>query len=134
MAGGGEVQDMLANAGSWFERQRREHLAVLVGYLPVGASRPVTCRATPTIGRWEGIDSTGQMVRIETRDFIVGFADYAADPVRGDRIVVEEAGIERTYEVVIPAGSQQAWRWVDRNQGVRRIHTLEIEKVTNGRL
>ena len=128
------MQDMLANAGSWFERQRREPLAVLVGYLPVGASRPVTCRATPTIGRWEGIDSTGQMVRIETRDFIIGFADYAADPVRGDRIVVEEAGIERTYEVVIPAGSQQAWRWVDRNQGVRRIHTLEIEKVTNGRL
>ncbi len=128
------MQDMLANAGSWFERQRREHLAVLVGYLPVGASHPVTCRATPTIGRWEGIDAAGQMVRIETRDFVIGHADYAADPVRGDRIVVEEAGIERTYEVVIPAGSQQAWRWVDRNQGVRRIHTLEIEKVKNGRL
>lgn len=128
------MQDMLAKAGGWFEQQRREHLAVFVGYLPAGASHPVRCRATPTVGRWEGIDATGQVIRIETRDFIIGFQDYAADPVRGDRIVVDEAGTERTYEVVIPAGSKQAWKWVDRNQGVRRIHTLEIEKVTNGRL
>ncbi len=128
------MQDMLAKASAWFEQQRTQHLAAMVAYYRAGSSHPVNCRATLMVGRWDAINATGQMVRIETRDFIIGFADYAADPVRGDRIVVEEAGIERTYEVVIPAGSQQAWRWVDRNQGVRRIHTLEIEKVKNGRL
>lgn len=122
------MQDMLAKAGGWFEQQRREHLSAAVAYFPVGASHPVTCRATPTIGRWEGIDATGQVVRIETRDFIIGFADYAPDPVRGDRIVVVENGVERTYQVIVPQGMQQAWKWVDRNQGVRRIHTVETEK------
>lgn len=122
------MQDMLAKAGGWFEQQRRAHLSVTVQYLPVGSSRPIGCVATPTIGRWDGIDATGQVVRIETRDFVIGFADYAPDPVRGDRIVMTENGAERTYEVVVPQGMKQAWRWVDRNQGIRRIHTLEIDK------
>lgn len=122
------MQDMLAKASAWMEEQRTKHLSVWVDFFPTGVVHAVKCRATPLVGRWDGIDSTGQVVRIETRDFLIADAELGRVPARGDTIVVTEGGIERTYKVSIPDGSRQAWRWVDRNQNVRRIHTLEVEQ------
>lgn len=122
------MQDMLAKAAVWFEAQRREHLAVEVDYTPAGSLHSIRCRATPVIGRWEGVDAAGQMVRIETRDFIIAVADMPEEPKRGDRIVFAENGVERVYSVTVPDGSRQAWRWVDRNQDVRRIHAQQVER------
>lgn len=119
---------MLAKAAGWFEAQRREHLAVEVDYTPAGSLHSIRCRATPVIGRWEGVDAAGQMVRIETRDFIIAVADMPEEPKRGDRIVFAENGVERVYSVTVPDGSRQAWRWVDRNQDVRRIHAQQVER------
>lgn len=122
------MPDMMASAAAWFEQQRTRHLVVGVRYHRPGDSHGIACRATLGIGKWEAIDQTGQVVRIETRDFIVADAELGHVPTRGDTIVVEENGIERTYKVIVPDGSKQAWRWVDRNQAVRRIHTLEAER------
>lgn len=122
------MQDMLAKASGWLEEQRTKHLAVLVSYFVAGTTHPIACRATPMVGRWEAMDSTGQIVRIETRDFVIADAELGHVPVRGDTIVVTEGGTEKTYRVSVPDGSKQCWRWVDRNQNVRRIHTLETEQ------
>lgn len=122
------MQDMLAKASAWFEQQRTQHLAAMVAYYRAGVSHPVNCRATPLVGRWDAINATGQMVRIETRDFVIADAELGFVPARGDTIVVTEGGTEKTYKVIQPDGSMQCWRWVDRNQNVRRIHTLELEQ------
>jgi len=119
------VQDMLKKAEAWFEGQRREHLSVNVECRPkVGLPR--ACRATLVVGRWEAVDKAGNLVRIETRDFLIHRDDLRQDPARGDRVAVTENGAEKLYEVAIPDGSQNAWRWSDRSETIRRIHTMAV--------
>lgn len=119
------MQDMIAIGEAWFENKRREHLAVNVEYRPmVGLAR--TVRATAVIGRWESIDASGQVLRTETRDWLVHRDDLQQDPKKGDRIASTEYGIEVLYEVMVPSGAQHHWRWSDRNQSIRRIHTMVV--------
>ncbi len=119
------MQDLMAKAEAWFEGQRREHLAVLVDYQPkVGLPR--SCKATLVTGRWEAIDKAGNMVRMETRDFFIHRSELQQDPKRGDRVVVTENGASKSYEVCVPDGSQNAWRWADRSESIRRIHTMAV--------
>jgi hypothetical protein len=120
------VPDLIAQAESWFEQQRREHLAIDVEYQPRGSFVPVSCRATLVVGKWDTIDKAGNLVRYETKDFFIATDDYASDPVRGDRIVVDEGAGEEVYEVTIPDGKPQAWAWADRRQRVRRVHTNRL--------
>lgn len=119
------MQDILAKAEAWFEGQRREHLAVLVEYQPqTGLSR--TCKATLVTGRWEAIDKAGNMVRLETKDFFISRSELPQDPSRGDKVLVAENGTTKQYEVCVPDGSRNAWRWADRSEQVRRIHTQVV--------
>jgi hypothetical protein len=112
---------MIANGESWFRSQRREHLATEVSYQPaVGLARIV--RATVVIGRWDSVDSAGQILRTETRDWLVDTTDLVQDPKRGDLIVAGDV----TYEVMIPPGAEHHWRWSDRNQTLRQIHTMVV--------
>lgn len=116
------MQDLLANAETWFEAKRREHLAATVEYRPVvGAARD--CKATLIVGRWEAITKDGGVTRMETRDFLIHSDDLFQEPKRGDKIVVSENGTQKTYEVSIPQGADNPWRWSDRSQTLRRIHT-----------
>lgn len=115
------MQDMIAIGETWFRSQRREHLATEVSYQPtVGPARTVL--ATIVVGRWESVDAAGQIMRTETRDFLVDTTDLAQDPKRGDKLVYGGA----TYEVTIPPGAEHHWRWSDRNQTLRRIHTMVV--------
>jgi hypothetical protein len=118
------VQDLIAKGEAWFEQQRRQHLAVTVEYRPIGALLPRTCRATLVVGRWESISSTGQVVRMETRDFFIHTDELPQDPKRGDKIAANETGVERIYDVAIPEGAKSPWAWADRKQTTRRIHTM----------
>lgn len=122
------MQDMIANGVTWFEQQRREHLAVTVEYLPFGAASASSVRATIGGSRFESVDSAGQVMRFETRDFLISVEDYATAPVRGDQITETQGGVARTYEVMIPGGGQNPWLWADRSQRVRRIHTSLVEE------
>lgn len=115
----------MAKGAAWFDQMRRQHLSITVDYLAVGSLLPAQCVATVVDGRWEGIDAAGQIVRMETRDFFINIDDLADDPQRGDTITVDENGIEEIYEVSVPQGVQQAWRWSDRQHRIRRIHTTK---------
>lgn len=122
------MQDLLAKAEAWFEDQRREHLAVTVEYRPkVGLARQ--CKATLVVGRWETITKDGSVTRIETRDFLIHRDELPTDPKRGDRIAVTENYVEKLYEVAVPAGGDNPWRWSDRSEALRRIHTQTIDTV-----
>ena len=116
------MQDLLAKAETWFEWQRRQHLSAMVEYRPL-VGLPIDCRATLVVGRWESIDKGGTLVRLETRDFLIHVDDLAADPRRGDRIVLEDG---QQYEVAIPDGGRNPWRWSDRSEKLRRIHTQAV--------
>lgn len=119
------MADLIAQAETWFETQRRQHLAVTVQYTPtVGLAR--SCLATLVTGRWESVTRDGNIIRIETRDFLIHRDHLAQDPKRGDQIAVNENGQEKVYEVSVPAGADNAWRWSDRSEKVRRIHTQVV--------
>lgn len=120
------MQDMLAKAENWFEQQRREHLAVEVQYRPTGSLLPRTCRATLVVGRWEAVDSSGQLVRMEALDFFIHRDELPGDPKKGDRIAVNEQGVEQLYEVAILGGASHPWSWADRSQKIRRIRTMAV--------
>lgn len=124
------MQDMLAKAETWFEQQRREHLAVEVQYRPTGTLLPRTCRATLVVGRWESVDSAGQLVRMESLDFFIHKDELPNDPKKGDRIAVTEQGVEKLYEVAIIGGASHPWSWADRSQKIRRIRTMAVAGTT----
>jgi hypothetical protein len=122
------MQDMIAKGAAWFDAQRKEHMSVWVEYRPLGTMFSRRVRATVGMMRWDAIDAAGQMIRFDTRDYLVSIDDYQAEPKRGDRIVeVDESGTRRSFEVMIPGGQNNPWSWADRGQRVRRIHTQLVE-------
>lgn len=118
----------MAKAAAWFEDQRRQHLSMTVRYYQAGFSHPITCSATLVVGKWDAISQAGQVVRVETRDFLISSDDLPDEPKRGDTIVLVEGGSETTYRVIVPEGGQKEWRWTDRSNRLRRIHTMETER------
>ena len=125
------MQDLIAKGVTWFEDQRKLHMAVNVEYLGLGSSVPSVVAATIGGSRFESADAAGQIIRYETRDFIVAVEDWPSAPVRGDRITeTDTAGVRRVYEVALPAGAGNPWQWGDRSQRVRRIHTTFIGVAT----
>lgn len=122
------MQDMIAKGAAWFDAQRKEHLSVMVDYQPTGAMFAKAVHATIGMSRWDSMDAAGQMVRFETRDYFVSVDEMRDNPKRGDRIhETDAAGTRRTYEVMVPGGSNNPWTWADRGQRIRRIHTQLVE-------
>lgn len=126
------MADLMATGAAWFEQQRQQHLTVPVEYRIAGTGQPIPCRATVVIGKWESVNSAGQVVRMETRDFIIADNELHHTPARGDTITFIEGPVEALCKVVIPDGNDQAWRWSDRSHTVRRIHTMETARYEHG--
>ena len=112
------MQDLIGQGAAWFRQVAREHLSVVVEYRALGSLVPASVPAMITTTRHETIDPTGQIVRIESRDFFVNTDDYAAVPKKGDRVYAEG----NVYEVFQPFNAN-AWLWADRQQKIRKIHT-----------
>jgi hypothetical protein len=121
------MQDLIAKGTTWFEEQRKLHMAVNVEYRAIGSLIPSVVPATIGGSRFEAADAAGQIIRYETRDYFIGVSDWPNAPVRGDRITEADAsGVKRVYEVALPAGAGNPWQWGDRSQRVRRIHTTFV--------
>lgn len=122
------MQDLIAKGVSFFESKRREHMAVTVEYRAVDGLISMEVRATIGGSSFETIDSSGQVIRMEVRDYMISVEDYPAIPRRGDRISeTDQSGTVRVYEVSMPGGVVNPWKWADRSQRVRRIHTALVE-------
>lgn len=121
------MQDLIAKGVTWFEEQRKLHMAVNVEYRGLGTLVPATVPATIGGSRFEAADAAGQIIRHETRDYFIAVSDWPDAPVRGDRITETGVdGVKRVYEVALPAGAGNPWQWGDRSQRVRRIHTTFV--------
>lgn len=117
---------MIAEGEAMFEEDRRAFMSIPGTYYPRDSVTTYPCQITLVVGKWDVIDATGQIVRVETKDVFVATADYAGEPRRGDRIETEVAGETHVYEVTLPRGREREWTWANRTETLRRIHTLRL--------
>ena len=114
--------DILKNALSWLESQRKKHLTFPVLYRRGGeASFTVPATIGKTIFRIE--DDYGRIVHYESRDYLISSADLLINaiiitPQKGDEII-DDGFI---YEVMAPANEPE-WRYSDSYRNTLRIHT-----------
>jgi hypothetical protein len=121
--------------------------AMVAAKLKASAGTPVVYRSGPlsiavtaivgdTSNQVDNMD--GVTVRTHTRDYLVDAVDLVdlagPDPViieprRGDTITDHESNPAQVYEV-LPMAGEPCWRWSDRAQKRRRIHTKWVETVT----
>lgn len=102
---------------------RHKHCSSQVSYSR--GEQSVTLNATIGKTIFETSDDYGQLIKIESRDFLVRTCDLViagqfTTPQGGDRII--EGGF--IYEVMSPAG-QPEWRFSDINRQTLRIHTKQ---------
>ena len=112
------MQDLIGAGSAWFRQQARAHLSASIEYRALGSLVPREIPAMVTTTRHESLDPTGQIIRVESRDFFIQTDDYATPPKKGDRIYAEG----NVYEVFAPMGTN-AWVWADRQQKIRKVHT-----------
>jgi hypothetical protein len=83
---------------------------------------------------FETIDSSGAVLTVRSRDFLIepahyDFGDGPVEPARGDLVIEEQDDGEHTYELLDLPG-QPSWRWSDQFRARFRLHTKEITKPT----
>ena len=115
------MADILKNALSWLESQRKKHLTSLVHYRRHGDTAEVPATIGKTIFRIE--DDYGRIVHYESRDYLISSADLLINgiiitPQKGDEIIDENF----IYEVMAPANEPE-WRYSDSFRNTLRIHT-----------
>ena len=126
------MADLLEQASTWLDGQRKTHLSRPVVYERGEESVEVQA----TIGRtvFEAADAYGVVERTESRDFLVLAADLvlggeAVLPERGDRIREAQGQKTYVYEVLAP-GKEPPWRWSDDYRQTLRIHTKHVATET----
>ena len=115
------MADILKNALSWLESQRKKHLTSLVLYKKGNDLVEIPATIGKTIFRIE--DGYGRIVHYESRDYLISSADLMINgiiitPQKGDEII-DEGFI---YEVMAPANEPE-WRYSDTFRNMLRIHT-----------
>ena len=115
------MADILKNALSWLESQRKKHLSSLVIYRRGDCIAKVPATIGKTIFRIE--DGYGRIVHYESRDYLISSADLMINgiiitPHKGDEIIDENF----IYEVMAPANEPE-WRYSDSFRNTLRIHT-----------
>ncbi len=125
--------NLLEAASQWLSDQLDEHASNEVLY----------CRGSLTVelvavhGRtaFELTDSSGMILSVESRDFLISSALLVLDAVRilpevGDRIIETRQNQVHAYEVM-RFGSEQHYRFCDPYGQKLRIHTKHVGVVDN---
>lgn len=121
------MPNMLETAMSWFDSQRKAHMASTVTYRRGADTFEI--QASAARSTFEQTDEQGVVLReLATKDWIVSAADMlidavAIEPRSGDRIT-DAGGI--TYQVT-SVGGEPPWRWSDEFRNMMRIHTTEFK-------
>lgn len=127
------MTNLLEQGSQWLSDQIDEHVSNEVLY----------CRGSLTVelvaghGRtaFELTDSSGMIVSVESRDFLISSAVLVLDAARflpevGDRIIETRQGQLHAFEV-IRFGSEQHYRFCDPYGHKLRIHTKYVGIVVN---
>ena len=92
-----------------------------------------------TVVAWPGQSELTAATQDETviawtaRDYLFEASELAIagtrlTPQEGDRIAdAFEDGEERVYELILPPGGGNPWRWSDLNQTTYRVHTKRVK-------
>ena len=120
--------DLFQKASAWLEDQRTKFLTQTVVYQRSSTSASVPATIGTTVFQVD--DGAGALLRIESRDYLIGAADlvaggFAIPPKRGDRIRETSGTQVIVYEVVAP-GDEPCWRWSDAYRQTLRIHTKQV--------
>ena len=115
------MADLIKNAMTWLEAQRREHLTI-----PIIYRREESTVALPaTVGKtvFKVVDDYGRYQHIESRDYLI----HAADLIMNGHVILPQSGDEIeengfVYEVMAPNGEPE-WRYSDSYRQCCRIHT-----------
>jgi len=121
------MADMLKNAMSWLESQRKKHLSNPVIYRRSKSSVEIQATIGKTLFKIQ--DEYGRIVHYESRDYLISSAeliikDAVTLPQKGDEII--ENGF--VYEVMAPTNEPE-WRYSDTYRSTLRIHTKLTGKV-----
>ena len=119
--------DLLKNALSWLEAQRKKHLSVPVIYRRGKNSVELPATIGKTVFKIQ--DEYGRIVYYESRDYLISSADLVlkgvvTTPQKGDEII--EGGF--VYEVMAP-NNEPEWRYSDTYRQTLRIHTKLTGKI-----
>ena len=124
---------MLDTASQWLSDQLDEHVSNEVLY----CRGSLTAELVAGHGRtaFELTDSSGMILSVESRDFLISSALLVLDAVRvlpevGDQIIETRQSQVHAYEVM-RFGSEQHYRFCDPYGHKLRIHTKYIGIVNN---
>lgn len=124
------MQDQIAKANRWLAGIQRAHQSVEVRY--VTATSSVLMPATITVSQWDIPDAAGNLIRVESRDYLISADDLAIEGVRvepaaGDQIIETLAdGSDLTFEVSQPDASIPIWQWAEPHRNRYQIHTKQV--------
>ena len=125
--------NLLETASQWLSDQLDEHVSNEVRY----SRGSLTVELVAGHGRtaFELTDSSGMIISVESRDFLISSALLVLDTVRvlpevGDRIIETRQSQVHAYEVM-RFGSEQHYRFCDPYGHKLRIHTKYVGVVNN---
>ena len=122
------MTNMLEQSSQWLSDQIDDHVSSNVLYRRGSLTVPVQAGKGRTT--FELTDTSGILVAIESRDFLISTANLLLDelpilPEVGDRIIETISGTLHAYEVA-DFGSEQSYRFCDPYRHKLRIHTRYI--------
>ena len=113
------MSNVLHHGIAWFNAQREMFCSEAIIYRRGDVEHDVNATLGKTVFRIE--NEYGQIVRYQSRDFMIAKSELPIEPDSGDQIVHNNS----LFEVMAPA-SEPCWRYSDIQKTTYRIHTKNI--------
>ncbi len=126
------MTNLLEDASQWLSGQIDDHASNSVLYRRGSLTVPLVAGKARTT--YELTDSSGMLVEVESRDFLVTAATLILDGIQclpevGDRIIETVDSSLHAYEVMT-FGTEKQYRFCDPYHHKLRVHTKYIGVVT----
>jgi hypothetical protein len=123
------MADFMRTASDWLYEQMDAHYSETVT-IRRGALSNADVTATRGKNRFEIVDEQGQVLEVETVDWLIRASEYTLGgspvvPAEGDKIEITDGEITYTFQVMTLA-DEPAWVWADNYHERYRIHSKEI--------
>jgi len=118
------MADMIRTGAAWLEGKRVAHATTPVVYRYDGTAVDLPCDATVANDERQVMDSSGALITIQVRSFIIATAQLTDPPKKGDRITIVEGGVTKVYAVASASPMEKHWVWGDSFELTRKISTV----------
>jgi hypothetical protein len=130
------VGQLPAIGSAWLASLRTPATETVVTYsrpgTPPASPQTVTVAATPGKTEFDIENSVGVVERFVSRDYTITRIDLVlggvvVEPQSGDQITEIANGATCVYEVMLPGGKGDCWRWSDQYHNSIRVHTKQVQ-------